>query len=477
MKRKYIVLFLMTVLFMTLNSCNSWRSSNYKEIKVKSGSKILFFKDDSLPYIQFSIMFPKAGSDYDLKDKSGLAQLTAYLLDQGAGGLSSEKLQEELNKLGTEFSVEVGRQMAYFSIKGLSWHQEKLYNLFKKIISRPNFESSEMEILRKQFIERRANNLDESDFVANTILRNTLFKGPSAKSSIGNLLSLSKIKLEDIKNFYKKHYIKGNPILMIIGNFDKNIKKSAVSFMNKNFSHEDEDSHSITLPDLKAQIKLVTNEDLVQAEVRLAYKLFPFPTKNPRQFLIFRLANTILGSGSMTSRLFDELREKRGLTYSAHSSVNMGKLYGFFDISGGTKTSSVKEFLKQSLIILNKLKKEGVTPKELNTAKQLTKIYFLVRTETPADKLYQTVYYNYYLGLDSNFLDNYTKTIDDISLEEVNKGIKEFILLNPLQIIIYGHPSIKSQLKDMKNFTLSTVSFKDYFKKELDLIPALSQSK
>ena len=478
--RNYIVFFILfgIVLFTGLIVYIKSQQSDYKEAQVKSGLKILFLKDDSLPFIQFSALFPKAGSDYDWKGKSGLAQLTAYMLDQGAGGLNSENLQEELNQLGTEFSVEVGQQTAYFSISGLSWHQEKLYDLFKKILSRPHFESSEMEILRKQFIDRRIKNLDRASFVANTLLRNVLFQGSLAKSSSGNLISLSQINLEDIKTFYENHYLKGNPVFMIVGNFDKALEKSARTFVSENFPYQEQSLNNISTPDLQAQIKLVSNNSLVQAEVRLAYSLFPFPIQNPRQYTVFQLANSILGAGGiMTSRLFYELREKRGLTYGAYSYLNMGKLYGFFDISGATKTSSVKKFVEQTLLILNKFKQEGVSLEELNTAKETLKIRHLRKIETPENKLHQIVYYKYYLGLDSHFLDHYLQTIDDISLEEVNLGIQEFILTKPLQIIIYGHPSVQSQLEEIKDFALSTVSFKDYFKEELDLIPSLSQSK
>ena len=456
------------VLFAGLSTYVKLQESKYKEVTVKSGLKILFLKDDSLPFIQFSALFPKAGSDYDWEGKSGLAQLTAYMLDQGAGGLNSESLQEELNQLGTELSIEMGRQTAHFSISGLSWQKEKLYNLFTKILSRPHFESSEMEILRTQFIERRIKNLDRADFVADTLLRNLLFQGSPAGSPAGNLISLAQIKLEDVKTFYENHYLKGNPIFMIVGNFDKALEKTARDFVSANFSYQKGKLDSFPIPDLKAQITLVTNESLVQAEARLAYSLFPFPIQNPRQSLAFKLANSILGGGG-TARLFYELREKRGLTYGTYSLLNLGKFYGFFDISGATKSSSVKEFLDQTLLILDKFKQEGVSLEELNAVKQTVKMRHLKRIETPEDKLYQEMFYKYYLGLDSRFLDHYTQTIDDISLEEVNLGIKEFILTNPLQIIIYGHPSIQSQLEEITNFPLTVIPFKDYFKKELNL--------
>ena len=467
--KRYGIFFVLAgiIFFVGLAVYKTCKQSDYKVVKVKSGLKALFLKDDSLPFIQFRVLFPKAGLDYDFSGKSGLAKLTAFLLDQGAGDLNSEALQESLNQLGTELTVRVGRQMAGFSISGLSWHKEKLYDLFKKILISPHFESSELELLRKQFLSDRIKNLDRADFTADTLLRKTLFQGSLAES--GNLVSLSQVSLEDVKTFYKEHYINGNPIFMVVGDFDQSLENSIKDFINENFFYQEPDFVLDSISNMDSQITFVSNDNLVQSEIRVAYSLFPFPVKNPRQFLVFQLANSILGSGGMTSRLFYELREKRGLTYGIYSFASFGKYYGFFDISGATKTSSVKELLEQTLFILKKFKEEGVSLEELNTAKQTLKIRHLRKIETPENRLYEQAYYSYYLGVESNFLDDYLKTVDDISLEEVNQGIKEFILSNPLKIIIYGHPSIQSQLEELKDFPpVQTVSFKEYFKEELD---------
>ena len=479
MNKKHVVfLFLSGIMLFGLVNYGNCQFSDYKEIQVRSGLKVLFLKDSSLPFIQLSVLFPKAGADYDFEGKSGTALLTAYLLDQGAGGLKSEALQEELNQLGTGLTVDMGRQNVGFFISGLSWHRDKLYDLFKKILTEPHFESYELEILRKQLMDRRIKSLDKADFVADALLRNILFQGSVAESLPGNLTSLSQVNLEDVKLFYKQNYLEGNPVFMVVGDFDSAFERKVTAFVNKSFSYHEKNQKNVFVPDLADQIKLVTNDNLVQAEIRLAYHLFPFPIKKPRQFLIFKLANSVLGSGGMSDRLFYELREKRGLTYGAYSSINFGKLYGFFDIYGATKTSSVKEFLKQTALILEKFKQEGVSLEELNTAKQTVKIRHLKQIETPENRLYSLAYYKYYLGLDSSFLNDYLETVDSISLEEVNNGIKKFILSKPLQVVIYGHSSIQSQLKELKGFSkIEITPFKEYFREELDFGQALLQSK
>ena len=130
LKRKTaLVLFIFLILggLVLYFSLSQLAFKDYQEIQTDSGLKILFLKDKSLPFIQYKALFPKAGADYDGEGQSGLASLTAFLIEQGAGGLSSTELQEELNQLGTGLDIRVGRQTAALALSGLSWHGLKLW--------------------------------------------------------------------------------------------------------------------------------------------------------------------------------------------------------------------------------------------------------------------------------------------------------------------------------------------------------------
>ena len=461
---------------------------DYKRYETKSGIKIFSTKDESLPFIRYDVRFPRAGSDYSFEDKSGLAALTAYLLDQGAGGLSSEQIQEELNLLGTELDIKLWGQTVQLSLSGLSWHKDKLLDLFKKIVISPHFKEKELEILRQKFLTKRKFSLDRPSFVANAFMRKSLFKGMLGEPSSGDLLSLSKINLEDIKSFYKSQYKEGNPIFSLIGNFDSSFEKEFYNFVDENFSKKDL-ALAWQKPEpasQKAQFQLLTKPALVQAEVHLFYFLFPFPKDDFKSFLSLHLANFILGGHGMSSRLWDELREKRGLTYGVYSSPNIGKIYGFFDISGATKNSSVKELIEQILLNLKRIKKEGVSLEELNQAKNRFRVNHLKSIETPENNLSRVIYYTEYLGLSPKTWNRYLEILGGISLEEVNGVFDKFVLsdksdrlkdfTNPnqdndkayLNVLVYGDPSLQSQLEGIEDLPpVEVLSFEDYFKKEL----------
>ena len=460
---------------------------DYKSHQTKSSLKVFSIKDESLPFIRYDMYLPTAGPDYSFEGKSGLAALTAFLLDQGAGGLSSEQVQEELNQLGTELDISLGRQTLQISLSGLSWHKEKLFDLFKKIVTSPHLKEKELEILKEQFLTKRIRSLDRPSFVAGDFMKRTLFKGMVGESSNGNLISLSKINLEDIKSFYKSQYKEGNPLFSLTGNFDSSFEKEFYNFVNESFSYQEKEA--IKKPELasnKSQFQFLTREGLVQAEVRLSYFLFSFPKEDFKSVLSLRLANFILGGG-MSSRLYEELREKRGLTYSVYSSASLGLAYGLFTVSGSTKNSSVREFIEQTLLNLEKIKQEGVSQEELDQAKNQLRVNHLKNIESPEDNLYQIIYYTEYLGLNPKTLKQYLEILDSISLEEVNAIFDKFILshqsdrlkdmANPkenndkahLQVLVYGDPSIQFQLEGIEGLPpLETLSFEEDFKEELN---------
>ncbi len=448
---------------------NDFFSFDYEEVKTDSGLKILFIRDESLPYVRLGAYFLHAGADYDFEGKSGLAGFTALLSDQGAGGLSSSQLQEEINQLGTSLEVFVGRQRASFFLSGLSWHGEALWEFFQKILSEPHFEEKEVGILRGQALSRRRRQLDQTDFVADFVWRRELFSGPVGASDDGTLISLSKISLEDIKQFHKSRYLNGNPLFVLVGKYDNSLKKKIISFVEERFSYQKK-SEDFSLTELEPKFQLLTNDQLVQSQIRLGYPIGPFPVEEPNKFLVLQIANSILG-GASNSRLHMELREKRGLTYSVRSGISFGKFYGFFTVEGSSRTETTPEFLQEALKVLKRFREEGISLDELKGAREILIRRHLSKIERPEGQLSLWVHYAHHLALDPRFLKNYTSTLNNISLEEVNQLIKEFVLSGPLHVVVYGHSSLKVPLEGLADDSLPALqswSFEDYFKKELN---------
>ena len=440
--------------------------------KIVQPLKILFFEDSSLPYIRYSFSSLKGGVDFSPLEKSGLSVFTGYLLDQGAGGMSSEKIQEELNYYGTGLDVDVNRQNAEVSLSGLSQHALPLLHLFLKIILEPDFNQKEVEILRTQFIESRLKSLDSPSSVASTVFREEMFLGSElGQGGQGTIPSLKSISAEDIRSFYKEHYVKAPAVFTIVGQFTPELKKQIEDLITSSFKSIKPDSFtSKAYVSEKSEpfFSFLTKEDLVQSQVFMGHLVPRYPQENPEEYLALTLAVSALGGGQLDARLSKRIREELGLTYGVYSSLFVGRTYGIFQISGATKTETTVQFIQEALNLLNRFTQEDlVTEKELRTAKKVATGYFAKQMQTREAFVDSFFYHHYYLGLKKDFLDRYPKLIENVSLKEARSAVKKYLHPSKINLFVYGNPRIQEDLSRIRPLT-KIQSFKERFAKELE---------
>ena len=262
---------------------------------------------------------------------------------------------------------------------------------------------------------------------------------------------------------------------MISGLYGSKLKRKIKSSIRKNFSWRRKgEEQNLSVSQQPARFKFLSKEDLSQTYVYFGHSVPAFPLERPRESIAMNIAGAVLGGDSMTSRLYKELREKKGLTYSVFASVDFGKRYGLFWFDGSVRTASTREFIETALVVLKAFYDKGVTLEELQRVKQILKSKHIKANETPEARLSRSAYYTTYLGLPNEFYDNYLDALESISLEEVNQAVKKYIFLKPLQVVVHGHPSLKSQLSGIKGLPpLKAVSFKERFKDELALASSI----
>lgn len=461
---------------------------NYKE-ETLPGWKILFFKESGLPYIRYKLFLPYAGSGFDSTDKNGLSHFTLSLLDQGAGNLSAQQIQDQLNYYGTELDVQTGRENGWVSLSGLSFHSEILWKLFATIITQPQFTNKEAEDLKEKLIQERRQSLDEKTSTAYEVWLKTLFPKQNFSLPVsGTISSIRNFKKQDIRRFYNSHILDSLKILSITGNFDDSLKKKILSSL-KNQKNSEENSffdkfkksskarqgHNFSI--LSNSIKptgttkggsfyFLTKKDLSQSEVLVGFPLTSFPKNHFREYFAFSLANEVFGGFSLSSRLMTQLRGEKGLTYGINSMRAAKREYGFFLIQGNSRTQTTAAFLKGILQLLKELKEQNISKEELEQAKTRKKNSFLADIETMENHADIYIYYKYGLNTTEGFLKNYITSIDSITLNEVRQALQTNIYLDRLHILVYGHPGIKESLNKVKTIT-QTLSFEKYFQKEL----------
>ena len=361
--KKYGLLFLFLISCTTSSIKNNFTIRDYRELKLKNGLKVLLVQDNSLPYISTTLMFHK-GSISDPTLYFGLTSFVTSMLDMGTKNRSALEITDAFAKLGTQFSATAQRDYIAITTNTLSRYQKTLFELLAEVISQPSFPETEIERHKNKVLATIKTLSDKPSAYAQKMYNMYLYGShPYGRSTLGSSKSVKSIKKKQIVDHYLKVLRPGNATLAVVGDIDDN----AVSLLESVFKDwKDTKIEPLSFPKkpvIKDRlIRLVTKDDLTQAEIRLGH--IGIERLDP-DFLRLRIANTILGRG-FASRLMDHIRDNLGLTYSISSDFDARLDKGPFSITTFTKNQTTGKIIQEILTILETFHKEGVTKKKFH---------------------------------------------------------------------------------------------------------------
>lgn len=419
----------------------------YEKYSLENGLVVYLVPMKKLPLVNFRLVVP-AGSVYDPKTKEGLAGLTATLLKKGTKNKTATQISEEIEFVGGSLSTGTIQDLAYITAEFLSKDTDLGLNMISDILFNPIFPQEEIERERSQVLAGLEQEKDEPTVVANKHFYEFLFGDhPYAHAVEGNSSSVQSLSRKDILDFYQKYYKAKGSVLVVVGDFDSSILKEKI---NKLFSAwEAGPGYKMKLP-RPAKISgwktmLVEKPDVTQTQIRIGN--IGVARDNPDIFAI-NVTNIILGGG-FASRLVDEIRVNRGLTYGVSSRFVPFKDSGIYLISTFTKNKTTRETIDVALAEVKKFREKGVSAEELKGAQNYIKGLFPLRLETPEAIATQITDIEFY-GLDPNYVENYYKKIDAVTLDEVKKTAQKYFEYDNLAFLVVTNPKeVKSQLAGM----------------------------
>ena len=452
--KKYSLLFFLLLSCSTTSVKKDFAIRDYKKVQLANGLNVLLISDNSLPYISASLML-HTGSSGDPYMYFGLTSFVSKMLDRGTHNRSALEIADAFAQLGTSFSASTSRDYTLVHANTLSKHQASLFPLLGEVMSQPNFPDKEIERYRSEVLAAIQTIADNPSAYAQKMFNMHLYGShPYGRSVVGVEKSVKSIKKKHIVNHYAKIFRPNNATLAVVGDFNENI----IDLLEESFKNWKSQLVSPQVFPKKTlfedrSIRLVTKEDLVQAEVRIGH--FGIHRKHP-DFLRLRIANTILGSG-FTSRLMDHIRDNLGLTYRIGSYFDARLDQGPFTITTFTKNQTVGQTIKETLTVLETFHQKGVTKQEVANAKQYLLGIFPQALDTPEKLAFNLLILNFY-GISDDYLRNYRSNISRITVRQVNRAIKKHIDPYKLKILVYAHKDILPQLRplgiiDVRHYT------------------------
>ena len=399
------------------------------------GTDVYYVHAPELPMVDIQIVFD-AGSTRDA-DSLGIAMLTNSLLAEGANGEDADTISNGFESLGAIYAADVGYDSASLQLRSLTETElltEAIEN-FKKVISTPDFPNDALERKRSQMLIAIKAKEQSPGTIAKDAFMSAIYQShPYGKPSEGNEVSIKSIKREDIVSFYRKYYTAKNSMIAIVGAIDR---KTAEQISEDIVNALQDGKKAVPLSKVN---KLDVSKNIfieypsVQTHILVGQ---PGVKRGDADYFPLYVGNHILGGGGMVSRLFEEVREKRGLSYSAYSYFSPMRFKGPFIAGLQTKTDQSDEAISVVLENIKNYIELGPTEEELILAKKNIIGGFPLRVDSNSKILNYVVVVGYY-KLPLDYLRTFNSNIEAVTIEHIKDAFKRRLTVDNLVTVKVG---------------------------------------
>lgn len=406
-----------------------------ERVKSPGGIEAWVVRDAAVPLIAVDFAFG-GGTDQDPKDKAGLASLAASLLDEGAGSLDSKAFQEKLEQRAIELSFRANRDAFRGTLRTLKENRDEAFDALRLALTEPRFDAEAIERMRAQTLSQlRRNSTNPNDIASRTWWANAFPNHPYGQPTSGTPETVAAIGVDDLRGYIRRVLARDNLKIAIVGDIDL---ETAGKLLDSTFGALPEKADLTPIPNVAPQG--MGRRVVVELDVPQAVILFGGPgvARSDPDFMAAYVVNHILGGGSFSSRLYSEVREKRGLAYGISTSLVWLKHSAVLLGGTATRADATGETLKIIEAEFKRLATEGPTEDELAKTKTYLKGSFPLGLDTSskiAAQLVQMQTDN--LGID--YIERRPAMIDAITLADAKRAAKRLLDAGML-VTVVGRP-------------------------------------
>ncbi len=332
-----------------------------------SGVRLVTEKIESVRSVAIGI-WCDTGSVHEKKEEYGISHYIEHMLFKGTKNRDTFKIAEDIDGIGGQMNAFTGKESTCFYVKCLDEHFKEAADVLVDMISEPLFDSDEMEREKSVVIEEINMNLDDPDDVALENMESVLYRGTDMEHPIiGSKETVSAFTRDMVCDYYFDRYSRDALVVSVAGSFDEDEVRRYFSDAFKGLRGTCE---GVEVKESDSKGEMITiGKDIEQAHLAMGVRTFPITDdrKYPLQVL-----NMLFG-GTMSSRLFKNVREKKGLAYSVCSMTGVYSSTGVFAICAGIAKDRFDEALDGIYEELSILERERIGEKEFATAKEQLK--------------------------------------------------------------------------------------------------------
>lgn len=413
----------------------AWAGVDIQHWQTSQGARVYFVQTPSLPMADIRVTFD-AGSARD-DAQFGLAALTSAVLDTGAGDWNADEIANRFDSVGAAFSTGVSEDMAWLSLRTLTEKAlfDKALQTFQTVLSQPRFNEDDFLREKSRTLAGLKHREESPGALANIAFGKALYHDhPYAHPEEGMVETVAGFEADDLKQFYKKYYVSANAVVVIVGDLPKT---QAAEIAEKLIAGLPVGEKPAQIPPVSMPFQATTQHiEFPSTQTHVLSGLPGTHRKDPDYFALY-VGNHILGGGSLVSRLFDEVREKRGLAYSASSQFMPLFREGPFVMSLQTRNDQTAQATRVMQETLAEFIKNGPTDAELTAAKKNITGGFALRTDNNSKLIeYVTMIGFYQQPLD--YLEQFPVKVEKITTADIKDAFQRRIKPEWLQTVSVG---------------------------------------
>ena len=417
-----------------------------REIKLDNGLTLVLIEDHTSPVVTMMVGIPLDGGSSsemsrdisELTNQMALTEATAELITEGAGSRSSEEVAREVETLGGRLSSSANDDYAWVNVSVVAANTERMMELLGDVLLRPAYPESEVALYKRNRIQKLVVQRQDPSFLAGEHFDRIVYGSHPYAISAPTPAAVDALDREKIGRFHDSQFVPGGSVAVVAGDFDaKKIETKAREVLGKWKSvpkKRVDVSLAIELPgSTTVRVFLIDRPGSTQADFRIGG---PAVKRSDLDYFPLLVANAVLGAGT-NSRLFLNIREKKGYAYDVFSSIDALRQAGTFFGGAETRTEVTIASIKEMLAEFDRLGAVKVDLAELQSAKNYLNGLFSLSLSTQggvAERTLQT----YVLELGRDYLESYRSRIEAVTAEQVQQVARKYMLSDRATIVVVG---------------------------------------
>jgi len=404
---------------------------NYFYHRLSNGLEMVGQYMPSLSSITFGFQLD-AAVIHEPEEKKGLAHLFEYMLFQGTKQKDARALNEAFESLGARKGASTGLESSQVWAQIVNTRFDATLQLINELLLTSTFPNDELEQMRSIVLQEIRRRDDEPMSRVSELVRANFYRGSAlGRPILGTSESVNALQRQDLLDFWKARYQPNDMLFTIAGKFDWDHVVAQMQTLFDNWS-----GHAAPRAEERQEPAASIALEHQEGKQEHLALMSPFPNYTDPDYYAAQVVGEVLG-GNMASRLFVEVREKRGLVYSVSAGLASNRHIGAMRVYAGTTPEQGRECLKVIVDELRKLEQDGITADELERAKVQLKSENVMRSEGSGARM-GAIARSWWYEHRVRTIQEVKEAIDAVTQEQVLGVLRRFSLLDPLTVVAIG---------------------------------------